>query len=45
MNFNQFTIKSQEAIQKAVDYTTSHGGQSVEPVHLLRAVVEASDYQ
>lgn len=43
MNFNQFTIKSQEAIQKAVDYTTSHGGQSVEPVHLLRAVVEVGD--
>ncbi len=43
MNFNQFTIKSQEAIQKAVDYTTSRGGQSVEPVHLLRAVVEVGD--
>ena len=43
MNFNNFTIKSQEAIQKAVDYTTSRGSQSVEPVHLLRAVIEVGD--
>ena len=43
MNFNNFTIKSQEAIQKAVDYTTQGGGQSVEPVHLLRATIEVGD--
>lgn len=43
MNFNNFTIKSQEAIQKAVDYTTRHGAQSVEPVHLLRGVIEVGD--
>ena len=43
MNFNNFTIKSQEAIQKAVDYTTQAGGQSVEPVHLLRAVIDVGD--
>ena len=43
MNFNNFTIKSQEAIQKAVDYTTQGGSQSVEPVHLLRATIEVGD--
>ena len=43
MNFNNFTIKSQEAIHKAVEYTTQAGCQSVEPVHLLRAVIEVGD--
>ena len=43
MNFNNFTIKSQEALQKAVDYTTRGGSQSVEPVHLLRGVIEVGD--
>lgn len=43
MNFNNFTIKSQEALQKAVDYTTRGGGQSVEPVHLLRGVIDVGD--
>ena len=43
MNFNNFTIKSQEAIQKAVELTTRGGAQSVEPVHLLRAVIEVGD--
>ncbi len=43
MNFNNFTIKSQEALQKAVDYTTRSGSQSVEPVHLLRGVIEVGD--
>ena len=43
MNFNSFTIKSQEALQKAIDYTTRHGSQSVEPVHLLRGVIDVGD--
>ena len=43
MNFNNFTIKSQEAIQKAVDLTRSSGQQAIEPVHLLKAVVEEGD--
>ncbi len=43
MNYNNFTIKSQEALQKAVNYTTQHGAQSVEPVHLLRAVIDEGD--
>ncbi len=39
MNFNNFTIKSQEAIQKAVEITRSSGQQAIEPVHLLKAVI------
>ncbi len=39
MNFNNFTIKSQEAIQKAVEITRSSGQQAIEPVHLLKAVL------
>lgn len=43
MNFNNFTIKSQEAIQKAVEITRSSGAQAIEPVHLLKAIIEEGD--
>ena len=43
MNFNNFTIKSQEAIQKAVEITRSAGAQAIEPVALLKAVIEEGD--
>ena len=36
MNFNSFTIKSQEAIQKALEYTRDAGQQQIETVHLLK---------
>ncbi|MDD6281039.1 MAG: ATP-dependent chaperone ClpB [Bacteroidales bacterium] len=39
MNFNSFTIKSQEAIQKALELTRGAGQQQIEPVHLLKAVM------
>ncbi|WP_108823292.1 ATP-dependent chaperone ClpB [Dysgonomonas sp. Marseille-P4361] len=39
MNFNNFTIKSQEAIQKAVEITKGKGQQSIEPAHILLAVI------
>ncbi len=39
MNFNSFTIKSQEAIQKALELTRSGGQQQIEPVHLLKAII------
>lgn len=39
MNFNSFTIKSQEAIQKALELTRSAGQQQIEPVHLLQAIM------
>ena len=38
MNFNNFTIKSQEVVQKAIEYTREAGQQQIEPVHLLKAI-------
>ncbi len=43
MNYNNFTIKSQEAIQKALEITRSAGQQAIEPLHLLKAVIEEGD--
>ena len=39
MNFNNFTIKSQEAVQQAVQLVTQNGQQAIEAVHLLKAVI------
>ena len=43
MNFDNFTIKSQEAIQQAVNIVRKHNGQSIEPVHLLKAVIDKGE--
>ena len=43
MNFNNFTIKSQEAVQKAVDMATRHNQQSIEPTHLLLGVMDVGE--
>ena len=43
MNFNNFTIKSQEAVQKAVEITSANGQQAIEPVHLLEGVVDVGE--
>ena len=43
MNFNNFTIKSQEAIQKAFEITKGNGNQAIEPVHLLQGVMSEGD--
>ncbi len=43
MNFNNFTIKSQEIVQKAIDYTKQAGQQQIEPVHLLKAILSESE--
>ena len=39
MNFNNFTIKSQEAIQKSIEIARAAGNQAIEPVHLLKGVM------
>ena len=38
MNFNNFTIKSQEAVQEAVNLVQSRGQQAIEPAHILHGV-------
>ena len=43
MNFNNFTIKSQEVIQKAIDLTRQNGQQLIEPVHILKALIGESE--
>lgn len=43
MNFNNFTIKSQEAVQEAVNLTQSRGQQAIEPVHLLAGVLKVGE--
>jgi ATP-dependent Clp protease ATP-binding subunit ClpB len=39
MNFNNYTIKSQEAIQKAIEIANSNQQQSIETAHLMKAVL------
>ena len=43
MNFNNFTIKAQEAVQEAVNLTQANNGQAIEPVHLLQAVMKVGE--
>lgn len=39
MNLNNFTIKSQEAVQQAVQLATQNEQQAIEAVHLLKGVI------
>src|SRR5690554_1088986 len=39
MNLNNFTIKAQEAIQKASEITIGNQQQAIEPAHLLKALL------
>ncbi|MCE2615635.1 ATP-dependent chaperone ClpB [Phocaeicola oris] len=43
MNFDNFTIKSQEAIQEAVNLAQRNGQQAIEPEHLLAGVLKVSE--
>ena len=43
MNFNNFTIKSQEAVQKAVNLVKDFGQQAVEPAHLMLGVLDVGE--
>ncbi len=40
MNFNNYTIKSQEVVQEAVNLAKVNGQQAIEPVHLLRGILK-----
>jgi ATP-dependent Clp protease ATP-binding subunit ClpB len=37
MNMNKFTLKAQEAVQKALELAQSGNNQAVEPAHILKA--------
>ena len=43
MNFNNFTIKSQQAVQKAIDIARGNGNQAIEPAHLLKGMIEEGE--
>ena len=43
MNFNNYTIKAQEAIQQAVNLAQSHGQQAIETVHLLKGILTVGE--
>ena len=43
VNFNKFTIKSQEAIQAAAEIASSYGNQQIEPDHLLAALIQDNE--
>jgi ATP-dependent Clp protease ATP-binding subunit ClpB len=43
MNFEKFTIKAQEALQKSAEITSSRQQQAIEPAHLLKAILETDE--
>ena len=43
MNLNNFTIKSQEAIQQAQQITTGLGQQAIETGHILKGILEIDE--
>jgi ATP-dependent Clp protease ATP-binding subunit ClpB len=43
MNLNEYTIKSQEAIQKAAEIALGNGQQAIETGHLLKAIQQTDE--
>ncbi|MDR0969454.1 MAG: ATP-dependent chaperone ClpB [Lentimicrobiaceae bacterium] len=44
MNLNQFTIKSQEAIQKSQEIALQNQNQAIENIHLLKAIIQSDEH-
>lgn len=43
MDFKQFTIKSQEAIQKGLELASAGGQPNIEPLHLLKGIISEDE--
>ncbi len=43
LRFDKMTVKAQEALQAARDVAARHENQSIEPVHLLAALIQQPD--
>jgi len=43
MNFEKFTIKSQEVLQKAAEIASGYEQQAIEPGHLLKGILESGE--
>ena len=40
MNFQKLTVKAQDAMQKSQEIASANSNQHIEPVHLLRALLD-----
>ncbi len=43
MNFDKYTIKSQEALQKSAEIAMANQQQAIEPGHVLKAILETDE--
>lgn len=43
MNFDKYTIKSQEALQKATEISAANGQQIIETGHLMKAILQSDE--
>jgi ATP-dependent Clp protease ATP-binding subunit ClpB len=43
MNFNNFTIKAQQVVQKSIELAGSKSQQSIEPAHIMKAVLNEAE--
>ena len=43
MNINSMTIKAQEIIQSAASIAAANGQQAVEPLHILKTILDETD--
>ncbi len=43
MNLQKFTVKAQEAVQKAMEIAASENHQGIEPAHLMKAFLADPD--
>lgn len=44
MNFNNYTIKAQEAVQKASEIAMGNQQQAIEPAHILKALLNVDEH-
>jgi ATP-dependent Clp protease ATP-binding subunit ClpB len=43
MNFNNFTIKAQEVIEKSIEFARRKNQQAIEPAHIMKAVLNEAE--
>lgn len=43
MNFNNFTIKTQEAVQESVNLVQQYGQQVIEPAHIMAGILKVGE--
>ena len=45
MNFNNYTIKAQEIVQKSIEIARRNQNQALEPAHMMKALLTEGDGQ